>query len=157
MLQKLCAALAVVLLSSTTATAQQFPMPQPFEHPGAPCSQPTCTKEYVAFLGVQKKFITEMRDSVPQQLQAVCTSIEWAEQFAKDAARMLKQDEGAFLEKFEDFVGEATRNLRRQFGVPRVDVRWLKHVCRHTAGETAREMTNQLGHILAEETRCAGT
>jgi len=149
-------ALIAVLFTGTAASAQQFPLPGPFEHPGTPGSQPKCTKEYVAFLGTQKKLITEMRDKAPEQIQTVCTGIEQTERWARELARFLKQDEDALVKRAEDLIEALTGDLRRQFGVPKIDARWLKHTCGQAVGETARELTNQLGHIAAEEQRCAG-
>ncbi len=148
------AAAAALILSATVVTAQQLPLPvpPPFEHPGTPDSQPKCTKEYVASLKEQRQVLLQLKETAPEQIAAVCDGMQRLEGFARNAAKLMGKPEDEYIKLFEGAIGD----MGRPFGIPRLDVRFLKHMCAQAEGETSRLFVTQLGQIKAEIERCSG-
>ncbi len=152
-MRKFFFALVAAFVTSAATVSAQSPFPQPpFEQPGSPGSQVKCTSEYVTYLRTQEKIIAQLRDTAPAQIRTVCTAMDFIEDGARRAAKLLGRPEDEFIGLFEKQI----EDLGRPLGIPKINARFLKHACSQAEGETSRLFVTQLGYIKKEIERCAG-
>lgn len=136
------------LVASASLSAAQTPNPEPPF--GAPGTLAQCTPEYQKTLEQSLEALRKLQGG-PAQLQPVCDAISGARTWMQ---KLDKAFEALDMPPVSGQIKEQIGDLGKPFGVQKLDLRFVAHLCTQTIGEAERELTTKIGQVQSELQRC---